>query len=197
MTVQTETNICNLALDMLNQVKILDIDDNTPIAKSCKLNYEQMRDEILESYFWDFAKKKQSLAALSTAPEFGWSQRYQIPADSLTVMSTNIDGKFNGCPIDFEVVGNEIHTNKGAPLPLTYISRVTTVPSFSALFVRALSAKLAWSLAKRITGSDQTAQLMQNTYIAAMEEAEQHDGFQGISETVTPQAISSIDARFI
>lgn len=150
------TQICNLALGKLGAERIMSIEDSSQPARFCKLFYEQTRDEMLQAHAWNFANKRAILSRLSDAPVFGWGCQYQLPVDCLRVLQLN-GFEPSQAPGNFVIEGNRLLTDQDSA-QILYIAQVTDSTVFSAMFVEALAAKLAFKLAKPLTGSATLAQ---------------------------------------
>lgn len=62
---RTVTNICNLALDILKEAPMTDVDtDATPVSRWFLRNYAEQRDALLRAYPWRFAIKRKRLYPL-------------------------------------------------------------------------------------------------------------------------------------
>lgn len=142
----SNVEIVNLALTGIGASRILSLTDDTETARKCNAVYESIRDEVMASYPWKFAKKRRELSLLSDAPLYGWTNAFQIPADCLRIISTDLDE--NGYPWDRE--GNTIVTNQAAVKAL-YIEKVTDPNRFTKGFIIALSARLEAELCYPIT----------------------------------------------
>ena len=59
------TDVCNMALAHIAKGRISNIDEQSELARQCKLFYEPTRKELLRSYTWGFAKRVSKLAELS------------------------------------------------------------------------------------------------------------------------------------
>ena len=68
----TETDICNMALDILKEAPISSLTDVRPIASWLNRNFATQRDAALSLANWNFALTRTTLAADATAPAFGW-----------------------------------------------------------------------------------------------------------------------------
>jgi hypothetical protein len=159
--VANDTNIVNSALTLLGEQRILSMDDNVKPAREAKALFEQTRDGLLAGYNWSFAMARANLPALLDAPEFGYSLKYQMPADCLRLIQIgefyaglNLSD-YRGMPTEeFMIEGRQILTDMSAPLPVRYVFRETNPANFGAAFVDAFSAKLAEKLAESLTQSD-------------------------------------------
>lgn len=73
-TDQNEVDLCNMALNRIAGNNFTLANQTSVAAIACNLHYAQVRDAMLRSYLWNFAKKRITLNAisnmvLSTAPE--------------------------------------------------------------------------------------------------------------------------------
>lgn len=97
--------ICNLALSLLKQGPVTNIDiPSTDTESLCKLHYPQQRRATLRSHVWNFAIKRVILAANATAPLFGFSTAYDLPPDFIRFLTR--------------------HTELGDPLPSSFAEGV-------------------------------------------------------------------------
>lgn len=149
----SETAVANMAIDVLEDFPITDLDDPGPVGKFMARNFGPARDEILQAFPWPFAKKYAYVAADSADPPFGWDYAYTFPADCIKPMPLRNEGKWNGSIIVHEVVSDRrIFTNYAPPLPLLYIKRETNPARWTPLFARVLAMQLAVYGAQNITG---------------------------------------------
>jgi hypothetical protein len=136
----TAEQICNLALARLGDSRIANLNDATAQAQYCNLFYTQTVEELQAEFDWQFCRKQVNLTS-GTAPLTGYSIQYALPADFIRAIRLgSIDASENFGT--WEIVGTNLHTNN-----------ITTTTSFPAIFVEALSMKLAAVLAMPLTGS--------------------------------------------
>lgn len=88
----TDVDICNRALDEMGaRVIIASLAEATPQAKACTRQYAAMRQQILRSANWAFARKtlvQTPIGLLSANPAtspYPWAAKYTYPADCLKV----------------------------------------------------------------------------------------------------------------
>ena len=147
----TDVQICNLALARLGDARITSLSDSTAQATYCSLFYAQTVEELQADFDWSFCRKQTNLTS-GTAPLTGYSLKYTLPTDFIRALRLGtIDASENFGT--WEVVGTELHTNLPSPVALDYIANITTTTQFPAIFVEALSIKLAAVLAMPLTGS--------------------------------------------
>ena len=75
----TEVSICSNALRRLGDDPITSLTDNTERARLCNSFYEDTRDAVLRLHPWNFAITRTSLAKLSDAPAYGFSNQFSLP----------------------------------------------------------------------------------------------------------------------
>lgn len=195
-TVSSEVDIANIALDMIKEAPIQQMDDNRAAARWMSRNFYPYRDFVLSTHPWRFALKRASLAADSTAPEFGWDNRYQLPSDCLRPLAPRFQGALDGRLIPHEVEAGFVLTNAPAPLLLRYISRTENISQYSntPLFVEAFAAKLAAGIAHWMTGKQGMAERAEVIFREALEAARFMESNQGTPAQQYANAYD--DARF-
>ena len=147
--------IANRALVLLGEQRITSFDDNSKPAREVKSQYDLTRRAELRANRWAFALKRAQLAALPNppvgAPEFG--KVYNFPTDALRITDigdifvgmafTNYRGKSEAA---WAIEGRQILTSIAPPLNIRYVWDIQDGQQFDALFVDALSARLAVDL---------------------------------------------------
>lgn len=178
MSVTDATGICNLALDLLAEAPIANLTDDRRIARWCNRNFDTARDSLLRKAPWRFAIKLAEISS-DTAPIFGWSQAYILPADCLRPLPLTVGGHPDGAIVPSEVIGQRLETNAAAPIRLRYICRVSDVTAYPADFVEALSAALAMKMAHWLTGKSGYFQIAQSVWREALNNAVLTDAIEG------------------
>lgn len=175
-----QVQIVNSALTKLGAKRITALSDNVKEAREMNAIYELRRDACLRAHNWNFAMERTSLAALTDAPEWGYSAAYQLPTDCLRVVQVNdtwiIPGlaDFIGGPDEepFKIEGRKIVTDWGAPLKIRYIKRITDASQYDALFVEYFASDLAYQACEALTQSNSKAERaekdLKNAVIAAV-----------------------------
>ena len=187
----TDIQICNLALARLGDSRITALADATAQAQYCSLFYAQTVEELQADFDWSFCRKQVNLTS-GTAPITGYSIQYALPAGFIRAIRLgNIDASENFG--SWEIVGTNLHTNIASPVALDYIALVTTTTSFPAIFVEALSMKLAAVLAMPLTGSKDLFGQIAELFAATIQKpaflkATEAVGRQRSTNTITTQA---------
>lgn len=156
-----QTQIANVALQMLGEKRISQIDEGTPLSIRVLNLWDATWFTFLESHDWRFARKLTTLAMVGTDPSVDWAYAYTKPTDCLMprfLVPTNESGQqspslISGVtPYPFEVIGTEIHTDlEDAMLRYTYkVTNYNLVPGSAAM---GFAVTLARGLAIGVTGS--------------------------------------------
>lgn len=176
--------ICNIALSQIGANVIQSFDSPTKEARTCKLLYASLRDEVLSDHDWNFARKRINLA-LSTETSSEWDFCYQLPIDCLAVRKiVNPDGDEATMRIPFEVASNASGNRKlllcnEENAELVYTARIEDANMYDALFVKALSYKIAQDLAQPLKGKLDLRSSMERAYLLTVSAAKAVAANQG------------------
>jgi hypothetical protein len=156
----SKIQIVNYALTLLGAGRIMSIDDDVKQARDMKAIYDIAKDSLLGGYTWSFAKDRQSLVALTTAPAFGYARQFQLPAEALRLVMAGdyyvgMDlTDYRSAPTEeYTIEGRKILTDWPAPLNIIFVSRVEDTTYMPPPFVEAFAAKLAVMGAESLTQS--------------------------------------------
>lgn len=146
------TDIYNQALANLGVTRyVSDTTDQTLEAEVCNQWYEQVRDELLRSADWPFARRRVALALVADGPDH-WAYQYRYPSDCLFLRALVVDGIRNPRTdqrTEFEVASDAtarvIWTDMESSSAI-YTKRISDTTLFDPLF----TAALAWGLSARI-----------------------------------------------
>lgn len=172
----SEVAICNRALQKLGAETILSLTEDSTEGRACNLAYEPVRDSLLRSHWWSFSIRRAILAASSSSPAFGYDNAFPLPSDYLKLVPP--DQREKVYMTDWKLENGSILTNDDAPLEIRYVSRVTDPNKFDALFVEALSARLAMEMCEQLTQSNSKRQLAMQEYQDIIREARKHNAFE-------------------
>ena len=148
----SEVGICNRALQKLGARRITSMTEDSVNARACNAAYEAVRDAMYRAHTWVFTTARASLAADSTAPDWGRQNSFTLPSDFIRLLDDYPER--NTTDVDFEIEQNKILTNFDAPLEIRYVSRVTDPNIMDPLFREAFSTALAFELCEEITQSN-------------------------------------------
>lgn len=180
----SQVEIANRALSKLGEARITSLSDNTKPARAILARFDTLRDAELASYAWRFAVTRTTLAASTTAPEWGFSLIYPRPTGDLRPL------KINGAAVDYrtlgvqyetsgytitdqpwQIIGGDIHTDISAPLEYEYVAQVTNTGLWDALFVEAFACRLAIDAAEELTQSTSKTEVVMRQYKEAIRQA--------------------------
>lgn len=138
MAVTSEVSICNTALIFVGATEITSFTDETREAKVCAAIFDKTYEFMLQQAIWRFSLELIQLAKLTTPPteadEFGFANAFQLPSNSLRIISTD-------SPSDnYKQFGDNILSNESR-VSVTYQKKpdVTDLPAY---FQRALELEL-------------------------------------------------------
>lgn len=153
--------ICNRALSNIgNSRSINSLDEASKEAGQCSLHFDACRDAALADFDWNFATKRVALADTNNPPP-DWQYAYQYPTDCMRITEIMLPGIRNPTAAmrvpyvtgaDAAGTGKLIYTDQPAAW-LKYVGRVTDVNMFDAIFIEALSWRLAAAINMPLTGS--------------------------------------------
>lgn len=177
-SVSSETEIANLALQILGAGRVVSFGENSAEAVAVRGCYTHERDTLLRKHTWNFALKQEQIAEDATPPKFGAGHRYALPSDFLRLAPAT-DGNVR----DWRIVGGFIHTDDGAPLNFEYIARITNPNEFDPCFVDALAAMIAEQICEELTGSNSKIATAIELRREAIREAKRTDAIEdGVAE---------------
>lgn len=172
-----EIDICNRALYRIGhteKVTAIDGSDTTQSAVLCTDLYSKVRDELLATFDWRFAKLVAVLAEDATIDRPDWTYAYALPSDCLAPREIWSGLRLSAAEdrIPFETQSNAAKTAQllfcdvepvttgdtvdQAP-QLKYTARITDTGAFPALFADALAWALAAELAMPLSASERMA----------------------------------------
>lgn len=163
----SKTNIVNQALRLLGANEVNDLDDDTEEAKVASTFYDTSKETVLsEKFNWVFALNRAAIAADATPPDWGYANRYLLPADFLIV--DYIDEV--GVDEEWEIEGQYLLIDRDGPLNLRYIANVDE-SRMTSLYVSCLAAQLAGCMAGALPESRGKMQDMVALYDRLMRNA--------------------------
>jgi hypothetical protein len=174
--VATKTAIANLTASLLKVEAVTSIDppdDDSKFAKLANRWYDDARRECLADHIWNFAIKRAQLASDSTSPDFGYSVRYELPADYIRVATI---GDEDNPETDYKVEDGYILCGIEAPMDFRYIYDQEDILKFSPKFIQCFIRKLAALMAYDLTGNRTFANEMEMAYVEYLSTAMSIDG---------------------
>ena len=165
-------DICNGALNQLGATTILSLTEDSKNARLCNSRYTQVRDGLFRTHPWNCLQKRVELATDTTAPAWGFSYAYTLPADCLRLL------KILDYDSNYKVEGRKILSNTSS-MKILYVSRVTDPNEYDELLRETLSASLAADIAFAVTSNNTTATNMYNLFQDKLKDARFVDSTEG------------------
>ena len=165
-------DICNGALNQLGATTILSLTEDSKNARLCNSRYTQVRDGLFRTHPWNCLQKRVELAADTTAPAWGFSYAYTLPADCLRLL------KILDYDSNYKVEGRKILSNTSS-MKILYIGRITDPNEYDELLRGTLSASLAADIAFAVTSNNTTATNMYNLFQDKLKDARFVDSTEG------------------
>lgn len=153
----SQVEIANRALTKLGENRIISISDNLEAARVISSMWDIVRDSELREHVWSFSVKRTQLAAMSTAPSWGYNYQYPVPADFLRLLQANdvffvsLTNYRDMNEADYKLENGLILTDLGAPLKIRYVASVTDTADWDSAFVESFACRLAIEACERLT----------------------------------------------
>ena len=165
-------DICNGALNQLGATTILSLTEDSKNARLCNSRYTQVRDSVFRSHPWNCLQKRVEIAADTTAPAWGFSYAYTLPADCLRLLRI-LDYDSN-----YKVEGRKILSNTST-MKILYVARITDANEYDELLRETLSAALSADIAFAVTSNNTTSTNMYNLFQDKLKDARFVDSTEG------------------
>ncbi len=172
----SKINIINQALSKLGEPPIDSLSQDTKQARESLLVYDDKRQALLQEHKWNFAIKRAALAPLAQAPLYGFTGAFQIPTDSLRIVSIELQDD-NA----WEVEGQTILAQSTTAINIKYISDITDEDQMTAQFRETFSALLAWSMAEALIKTATVKDQLGQDYADKLRTARSMDGAEADS----------------
>lgn len=185
----SEVQICNLALVHIGANRISTLNDTSVEARECNAIYAILRDEVLESFPWAFARSRAELSQDAEAPAFQYAYSYILPSDCLMPLSI-YEG--DTTPVPYVVEGRNLLTDSEA-VSLRYIKKVTDPALFPPSFIACLSQRMAVDLAMSIAKSSALSLKMYQIYDQMHKKLKTIDARRDVMDSATDTTY--IDSR--
>lgn len=147
-------------------------------AVVCALHFARVRDSLLQSFPWIFARKTETPAQVSEGVP-GWRYTFTLPSGCLKVISVLAgDNRVNyyeeryedlseppeyGELIEWEEAGGKLYTNR-SPVHIRYTDKITGDGSWAPLFASAFVIKLAEAISPAVGASADLVQVLEKEF---------------------------------
>lgn len=170
--------IANRALTKIGEPRVVSLDDSQA-SQEIDAMWDILRDSELRKNRWGFAITREQVAASVTAPAFGYTTAYPLPADCLRVLMLGdilpgydpTDYRNGADSSEWVIEGRSLLTNTTGDLNLRYVRQVEDTTQWDAAFIETFACRLAIELCERITQSSEKRQQAKAEYRDALGEA--------------------------
>jgi hypothetical protein len=187
------SSIVNMALAHLGEAAILSLNDDSRQARLALRDFEEIRDDLLRDHIWNWAKKRTTLAASSTDPDWEYDNAFVVPSDFLRLVDVyNLDEEDYRieCVDDVTVIVTDIE----APLKISYIAKITDPNRMDVKFRNALAAECAMRWAEPLTANPQLRKDLASLAAKSLRDAKGVDGQEDAPTVTDPD--TWINARY-
>lgn len=158
---------------------------------ACRRCYDSVRDRLLQSYSWVFARKTETPALLSESVP-GWQYTYVLPDDCLKVIAVigkdrradwnmerdcrNISDFSDMVELtEYETAGNKLYANRDV-VYIRYTARIEDSTKWAAIFTEALVVLMAIEIACNVVGNHNSiVNLCQQKFTQLIEDAKMNE----------------------
>lgn len=194
----SEVEIVNSALIKIGEETINALTENKRSARLANRLYATKRDALQRMYRWNFTIARATLAPESTTPDFGFENKFMLPADNIAFLgiydADELQSNYTSAVARYKIEGNFILAD-GDTLEIFYRQRVTDTTKFDALFVEALAWFLAADLAYALSTGPERARDASRQFQEAIRQAKLADAIETQPEVMV--ANDWIDSRSV
>lgn len=173
----SKVGICNLALTKLGADVIASLTSGTREAAMCNTLFDDLAREVMVEGAWTSTIRRATLNKVSTAPEWGYDSRFQLPTSPKCLKVLSINDNSPG-DYDYRIEGDKLLINASS-VKIEYVGEITDTQSYGEFLKQAIVSKLTAELAYPITGDKALAQSLWEKYKVEVRENLAKDGQQG------------------
>ena len=170
----SNVDIANSCLKKLGSEKrISSFTEGGKEANAILEQYAKVRDALLRTHYWNFAKKRVKLARTTDTPVSGYTYEYQLPVDWIRTYAAHANDAATG-QLDYKPEGDKLLSSVES-VYLTYIYQVTDTNLMTTDFREVLAWALAKDIAVGIAQSNTIKEVMTKEYKSALRQAKSTD----------------------
>jgi len=183
-----QTDVVNVALRQIGAARITSLTDGSNEATTANDLWGEALDDVLRSHNWNFATRRQKLAAAANAPAYEFDYAYPVPSDWVRTVSVHDNDGGDGTITFREEYQDGVRCilASSTDLYLRYVARITNVGLMPPDFRRALAMHLAMDMAIPLANSAIVLQTMQGLYERALTKAMSADARGASPESRPP-----------
>lgn len=165
MALTTSAEIINRALDKIGH--------GPPLSETSRVGlltarmYPISLDMALRTFPWNFAQKRLNIVADGTAPLWGYSKAFTLPADFIRLLEVHHVE-------DYKIEGGKILANADT-IDILYVYKITDVAKFDPLFIEYLASTMAVEMCETLTQSNSKKQLLLQEKMLNFQQAKRVD----------------------
>lgn len=173
----------------LNKVGSQPITSLTEASKRARLVNSRIKDVlriVLESHFWNCAKKDVVLSPLVSTPVFKWGYSFQLPVDFLRVKEIHGERPY--------AIQGQLLLSNDQVINLTYIQNITDPSVLDAQVAEAVALYLAKDICVNLTADQAMRDDLDKQYGLLVNKAKAIDSQDNYPEALQVDTLT--DARF-
>lgn len=148
-------------------------EDDTTLGRAVGSVWDIERQAALRDGAWNFAMKRDSIAALDAPPAHQFAASFQLPADCLRLIEI-----YDLRSDQWQLEGRTINADHSGPLKIRYLANIEEPALFDPLFTKAFALRIACAIGNRIAGSSFKEELNWEKYRQALAEARRVDAME-------------------
>ncbi len=184
----SQVEIVNQGLTLIGDQIIAAMSDDNDRARVATLFFDDMRDAVLRTHPWGFAKTRAELAEAAGTPEFDYTHHFTLPGNCLRVLEVEED---HPGQIEYSIEGRKLLCYEST-MKILYIAKVTETGNFDALFCDCLSARLAMAFAMALSKQKTLIEMAARIYEMKIGEAKTVDGLESVRREIYNQTLTGI-----
>jgi hypothetical protein len=150
--VASKVQVYNLAGAAIGSgTRVTDPADDTTLARGISGVWDLQRRAAIREGSWNFATRRKRVAALATAPDFGFEAQFQLPAGILRFLEAQVDGRQ---VTHYKLEGGRILCDESGPLDVIYMIDEPEPARWDDAFAEAFALRIAWKIGTKIAGSN-------------------------------------------
>lgn len=182
----TKVDLVNIAFARLGAPSITSLSDSTDGARLASTVVDQAIEEVLCEGAWTSAVKRAVLSS-TTAPTYGYTHAFSLPADFLRIIEVNEHLVVNE---DYKIEGLTLVSDT-TPIKIKYIATIDP-SSFDPNLQRAVVAKLVADMAMPLTNSGPIARDKEAIYRDILNDALAMDGLAGSIDRLNSSELTEV-----
>jgi len=177
-----------MGLTLIGDQVIEALDDDNDRARVADLFFGDIRDAVLRSHPWGFAKTRVALVEAGGTPVFKWAKHFTLPVGCLRVLGVEED--YPG-QIPYSIEGRKLLCDDSS-VKILYIAQIVDSGVFDSLFTDCLAARLAMAFAMALSKQKTLIDLAAKVYEMKIQEARTVDGLESVKEEIYNDTLTSV-----